>query len=237
MHTYKNSNLKYEPYKKLHFWNFSRPLSNGQCECCKDHSCKEECIFKDHICGVVIISAFPLPRSCVGVLTRMACSAGRSERERVLMMIAVIRWSRLARLIIYCWGRGHPPTTSLGIWVNQSCAARSRAHNRMVIIRGVITCESAGNNNMLARGCVTRFNFFDLLHWWSAGWMGGGVIRETRWGRFVCLILMTESSWGGCRVLILKTSVALLGYQSGIFNCNRGCISRNYFSECENLRW
>ena len=162
MHTYKNSNLKYEPYKKLHFWNFSRPLSNGQCECCKDHSCKEECIFKDHICGVVIISAFPLPRSCVGVLTRMACSAGRSERERVLMMIAVIRWSRLARLIIYCWGRGHPPTTSLGIWVNQSCAARSRAHNRMVIIRGVITCESAGNNNMLARGCVTRFNFFDL---------------------------------------------------------------------------
>ena len=79
----------------------------------------------------------------------------------------------MARLIIYCWGRGHPPTTRLGIWVNQSCAARSRAHNRMVIIRGVITCESAGNNNMLARGCVSRFNFFGLLHWWSAGWMGG----------------------------------------------------------------
>ena len=50
-------------------WEF---LSNGQHECCKDHSCKE-CIFKDHICGVVIIFAFPLPRSCVGVLTRMAC--------------------------------------------------------------------------------------------------------------------------------------------------------------------
>ena len=96
-----------------------------------------------------------------------------ARSARVLMMIAVIRWSRLARLIIYCWGRGHPPTTRLGIWVNQSCAARSRAHNRMVIIRGVITCESAGNNNMLARGCVRRFDFFGLLHWWSAGWMGG----------------------------------------------------------------
>ena len=101
-----------------------------------------------------------IPHTCIisaFLLTNVARAGDEAQLLRARARSDDDPGDQMMQPAIYCWLRAPPPMASPGIWVNQSWPPIPGPHNRMVIIRGVITCEpQPGITILWKRGCVLK---------------------------------------------------------------------------------